>query len=277
MRSDNNFRKSSQEIWQSTVPSWEKKFCLCVGSIPWPKLLETKRYIYLYDSILKWNDSAGEEAFNNAKNRYRAKIHGLPCDISLPDPDIYIDDVDWDAKVDPELVLDLEREPQPSDDSNPGERVVILSDALLFDPSLSCTGWGDADENFQKVAKEAQNPGGADDGKNPWEQSWDCGNKDIRDDHQGWGNNFNQQESTYENSGGVYGDQWATWGTNSWKRECSGWSDARYKASRFPGDNYQTNHGWRDRSGSGRKKHANAAYEKQALRQWNMKSFAPVL
>ncbi|KAK9289436.1 hypothetical protein L1049_007591 [Liquidambar formosana] len=62
-------------------------------------------------TVVKWNDSAGEEAFHNAKNRFWAKINGLPCDLPFPDPDIYIDEIDWNPNIDPELVLDLEREP----------------------------------------------------------------------------------------------------------------------------------------------------------------------
>ncbi|EXB93950.1 hypothetical protein L484_015495 [Morus notabilis] len=274
-----NYRRSSQETWQ--VPSWEKKFCFSVGSVPWGKLLETKKYIYLYDSVVKWNDSAGEEAFNNAKSRFWAKINGLPCDISSPDPDIYIDDIDWDASIDPELFLDLEREPEPSDESNQGERVLILGDSHIDQP-FSCTGWGDAEEVFQK-GNEAQNPGGTDDQKNPWEQSCEWGNKDIRGDQQGWGHNsngwgkgFDHWGNNYGNSGRVYGDHWGTLGTHNWNKDGSGWNNSRYKASRFPGDDYRTaDHGWRD--SSGRRKGVNVAYEKHALRQWNVKSSAPVV
>ncbi|EXB93952.1 hypothetical protein L484_015497 [Morus notabilis] len=238
VRSD-SYRRSSQETWP--VPSWEKKFCFRVGSVPWRKLLETKKYMCLYDGVVKWNDSAGEEAFNNAKSRYWAKINGLPCDISLPDPDIYIDNIDWDASIDPEPFLDLEREsiPSESDESNQGERVVILGHALLMDQSFSCIGWGDTEEAFQKVT-EAQNAGGSDNWKIPWEQRCDWRNKDIRGDHQGWGynsngwgNGFNRWGSNCDNSGRAYGDHWATWGANSCNKDGLGWNNSRYKASRF--------------------------------------------
>ncbi|KAM1455437.1 hypothetical protein ACFX1R_005827 [Malus domestica] len=105
------------------VPYWERKFCTTVGSVPWRKLVETKKYMSLYKNIVEWNDSAGEEAFNNAKNRFWAEMNGLipSSDISLPDPDMYIDDIDWSSScnnIDPQLILDLEKskKTKPSDD-----------------------------------------------------------------------------------------------------------------------------------------------------------------
>ncbi|KAF8043886.1 hypothetical protein BT93_A2010 [Corymbia citriodora subsp. variegata] len=98
-----------QGEWRPAVPSWEKEFCRSVGSIPWKKLLEAKRYMCIYDKVLKWNDSAVQEAFHNAKERFWAKINGIPCNIALPDPNLYIDEVDWAAEVDPKLLSDLER------------------------------------------------------------------------------------------------------------------------------------------------------------------------
>lgn len=126
--------------WQATVPAWEKEFC---AAVPWPKLLETKRYIYLHDNILKWDDSAGKEAFDNAKQKFWAEINGLPCEVSLPDPDMHIEHVDWNSTVDPELILDLEREPAPSVKAS--DEVVILDSSHLLDQSFFCTGWGEAE------------------------------------------------------------------------------------------------------------------------------------
>nr|XP_027186958.1 uncharacterized protein LOC105851370 [Cicer arietinum] len=103
------------------------------------KLVETK-YMYLYDNVVNWNDSASEEAFDNAKSRFWSEINGLPCDIPLPDPDIYIDDIDWSSTIDPELILDLERDAiVPSDKENDAE-VVIIGDALLVNQSFFCIG-----------------------------------------------------------------------------------------------------------------------------------------
>ncbi|KAJ9695476.1 hypothetical protein PVL29_010783 [Vitis rotundifolia] len=168
-------RKPPLGNWQPTVPSWEKKFCSSVGSFPWQRLLENKRFIYLYDNVLQWNDSAGKEAFHNAKNRFWAQINGLPCDISLPDPDIYIDEIDWNCSIDPEMILDLEQEPVDPDDCVKNEKVSSLGNSLLLlNQSFSCTGWGDAEEDIGKAADIRSGPGlwhHNQNVDNPWELS----------------------------------------------------------------------------------------------------------
>uniref|UniRef100_A0A0E0JPV8 Uncharacterized protein n=1 Tax=Oryza punctata TaxID=4537 RepID=A0A0E0JPV8_ORYPU len=92
-----------------SVPLWEKKFCTDACAIPWGKLCETKKLMPLYKNVVDWDDSAALEAFNDAKARFCAVYHGQPCDIPLPDPNMYIDMVNQDEHVDPELVADLEK------------------------------------------------------------------------------------------------------------------------------------------------------------------------
>ncbi|CAK8543166.1 unnamed protein product [Lathyrus sativus] len=126
-----------------TVPSWEKKFCASVGSVPWKKVIEVKRYMHMHSNVVNWEDSAVKEAFDNAKNRFWAEINGFHCDIPLPDPNMYIDDVDWDASVDPELYLDLDRELEASRSIlEKSQETVILGSSLLLNQSLSGPGWG---------------------------------------------------------------------------------------------------------------------------------------
>ncbi|KAF8395768.1 hypothetical protein HHK36_019719 [Tetracentron sinense] len=60
--------------------------------------------MFLDENVVQWNDSASEEAFHNAKKRFWAEINGLPHDVPLPDPDMYIDEVDWNSEIDPELL-----------------------------------------------------------------------------------------------------------------------------------------------------------------------------
>jgi hypothetical protein len=108
-----------------------------------------KKFLHVHDNVVKWNDSAGEEAFHNAKKRFFAKMHDLPCDISLPNPDLYIDEVDWDSKIDPELFLDLERGysiPPPSENH---ETVIIFGDSLYYNEGISAAGWGENEENYR--------------------------------------------------------------------------------------------------------------------------------
>ncbi|KAK6928821.1 hypothetical protein RJ641_005026 [Dillenia turbinata] len=103
-----NFDELSPEDFQNNVPSWEKQFCSVVGSVPWRKVVYTRKYMFYSTDILNWNDSAAEEAFNNAKRRFWLKSNGRPCDLSLPDPDMYVGKIDWNSAIDPKLILELE-------------------------------------------------------------------------------------------------------------------------------------------------------------------------
>ncbi|KAE9612478.1 hypothetical protein Lal_00033341 [Lupinus albus] len=112
-------------------------FCSKVGAVPWRKLVEAKKYLSLHEKVMNWDDSACTEAFDNAKIRFSASIKGIPCAISLPDPDIYIDDIHWNSIVDDEL----ESEKNVSID----EGVVILDPSILYNQIFGCIGWGDAE------------------------------------------------------------------------------------------------------------------------------------
>ncbi|KAK7325362.1 hypothetical protein VNO77_29524 [Canavalia gladiata] len=96
------------EFQQDGIPLWEKKYCTSVGLVPWQKIVDSKKFVYCHCNILDWNDSGAEEAFQSAKKYYWAKINCLPCDITMPDPDTYIDQIDWNPYIDPELVKELD-------------------------------------------------------------------------------------------------------------------------------------------------------------------------
>ncbi|KAJ6304195.1 hypothetical protein OIU77_017963 [Salix suchowensis] len=253
--------------WQPTVPSWEKRFCYSVGSIPWRKLLETKKIMYLYENVVQWNDSAGEEAFHNAKSRFWAEINGLPCNISLPDPDIYIDQIDWNSNVDPELVLDLEREPKDGDETSKREEVVIIGSSLLLNQPYSCAGWGEVEEEFQKVPDLALDPGHGDFNHTvtkddiPWEKNVTHPSEAINED--GWGNWWNdscgwgnrewEANNDQKNVSDGTGGHWGTWDGQDRKRAGAICHMSRYKTSRFQGDESPVDRGmWRH--GRGRRR-----------------------
>ncbi|KAK7244493.1 hypothetical protein RIF29_39316 [Crotalaria pallida] len=280
-------RKPPLENWHSTVPSWEKKFCASVGAIPWRKLLESQKYMYLHENVLKWNDSAGKEAFDNAKRRFWADFNGLPCDISSPDPNIYIDDVDWNSSIDPELLLDLERDATVPNDEGRDEEVVIL-DSLLMDQSFSCTGWGDAEAATPKPYDMNQTftPTGWGDAeattpKHDLNQTFSpTGWGDAEEKRpkpygpvsaaQGWGQNLHenngvsswgqyraadeqnwQNDSWGWNQRSHYGGNrnWGTWdGYYNRKRENMTWS----RTPPYHGNEYQMNRGRRNNRGRGR-------------------------
>lgn len=154
-RSHNNRRSSFG--WQPS--SWEKKFCANAG-VPWQKVLETKKYMYQDDKVLQWNDSAVKEAFLNAKERFRAKIHGQPCDIKLPDPNIFIDEINWEShsNVDPELIMDLEkREPDVPCESEKRDGGVVVGIPVVQEQYLVApTGWGDVAEEGDPQQKTCE-------------------------------------------------------------------------------------------------------------------------
>lgn len=139
--------------------SWEEHLYLSVGEELWENLLDSKKYIQLYENVMRWNDSAVEEAFEDAKNLFLAKIKGVPCDVPLPDPDANIDEIDWsDSGNAAELVFDEEETSQVRSD---GEVVIVGLDEALMDASF-CVGWGPGpwDKEDPKKATAAAEGGG---------------------------------------------------------------------------------------------------------------------
>ncbi|XP_058742396.1 uncharacterized protein LOC131614874 [Vicia villosa] len=138
-----------------------------------------KRYTESHSKVMKWDDYAVKQAVYvvstvyDAKFRHCAEINGYGWDIPLPDPDMYIDDVDWDASVDPELCMDLEREEEARRKTI--EKCVILESSLLLNQSLSAlglkpTGWEVDDEQVTKLPEPSY---GADEVNeaNSWEEN----------------------------------------------------------------------------------------------------------
>ncbi|XP_058742395.1 uncharacterized protein LOC131614873 [Vicia villosa] len=150
-RSSSYYGKPPLDNRFSTVPLWEKKFCTTVGAVSWGRLLEGKRYMESHSDVMKWDDSAAKQAFHDAKNRFWADINGFCCDIPLPDPDMYIDEVDWDACVDHELYLDLDREEEARDKIiEKSQEETVIVDNYLGNWELTPTGWGDEEEEVTK-------------------------------------------------------------------------------------------------------------------------------
>ncbi|XP_061362974.1 uncharacterized protein LOC133306664 [Gastrolobium bilobum] len=214
--------------------------------------------MYPHDNVVHWDDSAVKEAFDNAKKRFWAKINGLPCNISLPDPDIYIDDVDWNLSVCPELVLDSEREAMVLGEEERYEEVVILGSSLLLNQSFSCTGWGDAEAEIPKPS----DPNPADQGwdsnlhenqrVDSWEQhcapvehAKECECQNGENDYS-WGWNQREHQSGDLNNmgkGRTGGNgKWGTWDEYNRKRENMALSKT---SPAYHGNGYQMNRGKR--------------------------------
>lgn len=106
--------------------------------------------MHLFEHIVNWDDTAGKEAFDNAKARYWAEMNGLQCNLSLPDPDMYIDDVDWEARLDPELYEDLESEAKAPIEEVINEVVLLGGSLFVNEQRIPPTGWGDDEAEASK-------------------------------------------------------------------------------------------------------------------------------
>ena len=182
---------------------WEMKFCATVGLVPWKKVIESKRFMYLHPKVVNWDDSAVKEAFDNAKNRFWAEINEIPCDIPLPDPNIHIDDVDSNASVDSELYRDVEIEAEERHSVEERREVALIIDnSLLVNKSFSelgivPTGWGDEEEKDEVIKPSEPNYAAQvwelnqdeNNETNSWERYWAKRAKEY-----GWQNGNNEYQ-----------------------------------------------------------------------------------
>lgn len=203
---------------QNSVPSWEKRYCSVVGSIPWKKVLVAKQYMHCYDDVVKWRDSAAEEAFNNAKERFWAAINGLPCDIPLPDPYMYIAKIDWNPHIDPELVSDLDREYFNPDEGGKYEKEETADQSAQNSVFGLGVGWNTNLSN----------------GDNPWEGSDLKGTVALENVAKGWNqwegstiesrnlNNAPWEQSYTQDNGALKDSGWGSTGVKPW-----GWNQGQ--------------------------------------------------
>ncbi|KAM0947871.1 hypothetical protein DsansV1_C07g0072241 [Dioscorea sansibarensis] len=240
--------------WQPSVPLWEKKFCTSVCLIPWEKICETQRVLPMYARVAKWDDSAGEEAFQKAKARYWAEINGLPCDIPLPDPDAYIDVIDYDTVIDPLLVEDLYKLP-PSVDSE--EDLTCGWDSFLFaDRPVPATGWGDEEDQVPAINSKTEHYSTV--------PSYDGYHENVPF--------YSGQETNNDGYGGKKDDSLGNGWNNSWgysenqnnlppradgkRRDGGRRFNSRHANSRYRAGDNQGNNGWRASRGRGRTNNA---------------------
>ncbi|XP_042462604.1 uncharacterized protein LOC122046127 [Zingiber officinale] len=129
------------------VPLWERRFCSEACGIPWERLCAIQRWITgdTQERVMRWDDSAAAEALRDSKARYCARYHGRPCGIPLPDPDMYIDEVDHDAIVDPELIADLEKPPPQYSEPDDAAAPLTTGDRVLLE-DIRPTGWDEVPE-----------------------------------------------------------------------------------------------------------------------------------
>ncbi|RAL53843.1 hypothetical protein DM860_004314 [Cuscuta australis] len=210
-------------ILENSVPSWEIDFCKSVG-MPWHKVVNMKKYICCFDNVVKWNDSASQLTFGEAKTRYWAKINGLPCDNPLPDPCKYVDEVDWNVYIDPELILDLEWKIFNSDEAEVNNLDDISEWTTSPDNKNPKDGETDSDrskklksvnpweENHTRTRGSSKSPGLISGVNDSWGQNPSCGLDNA------WSSSWNNESgSAWCTSQKDWGDNKNTsWGQNAW-------------------------------------------------------------
>ncbi|KAG0475150.1 hypothetical protein HPP92_014836 [Vanilla planifolia] len=261
----------------STAPSWEKTFCISVCKVPWWKIRDAKRVMSMYKNVAEWDDSAGREAFENAKARYWAKINSLPCDLPLPDSNMYVDSVDFNFVIDREMEEEIDRCGRDRDE---GIAFIKLMVPLGHEP-LPATSWVEAEHSFSNWDRYVEKPFVT----SGWEEARDIAPANVESGNAwgsavGWGGESGDAVWSTQTNHFVGTNGWR----NSWKQE--GWRDqswmddsSRYQSkwkndhdgrnnrrrngrqlnSRFPGD---ANHINRRLQYSGVKNHIGYSYEK---------------
>lgn len=73
------------------VPAWERAFTVKIGGLAWERFVEAKKHIDSDSKVMMWNDSACEEAFQQAKNRFWCEYnHPTVLDQCSSDPYVSI-------------------------------------------------------------------------------------------------------------------------------------------------------------------------------------------
>lgn len=185
-----------QEVLQNSSLPWEQKFCL-LGGIPWYKVLAAKKYIYCHENVLKWDDAAAKDSLFDAQERFCSMINSLPYETPLPDPNMYIDKIDWNPEIDPGLMSELDKEYFNPDEAenltsneipdcnnknkstldNPWESHRLENNVDIKDLARSWNTWGDSLESKNAI--------------NLWEQHDHNGDEASKDNK--WGSSVNKQ------------------------------------------------------------------------------------
>lgn len=266
------------EAWQDNVPMWEKKFCYLVGRMPWKKVLSTKNFMNCHNNsnVLSWDDSAGEEAFVTAKKRFWEEINGLSSETQLPNPDMYIDEIDWNPSIDPDLAREIDKAyfnaddkyylPSATKSKNNCGLAVDVDDCWEHGRVQSCTenkkasGWGGQWDNSVDGASKSNKD------IDPWESHHIHDNGAVKDKATGWNHwdnsvnhtrKLNTDNDPWENhctqgnefkKDNTWGGEWnKTWDlqpnkypemSKDWSADCNSWRKG--------------GSGWQDRGASSR-------------------------
>lgn len=209
------------EFRQDGIPLWEKKYCTKIGSVPWQKIVDSKKSMYCHSNVHNWNDSAAEEAFQNAKKRYWARINNLPCDISLPDPDSFIEQIDWNPYIDPEQIKELDKAFFVLPDEEQGDATKNKRTKTSVNDE---DAWKPTGTPLSRVLENKEwnqegyhdDSGNMDNTDNPWECSVTRQNGRLTDNDNPW------ECSVTPQNGGLTDNSWKGDHAQSW-----GWNEGR--------------------------------------------------
>lgn len=199
----------------------------------------------LHKIVQEWDDSAGLEAFQNAKFRYWAKINNHQCDIPLPDPDMYIEEVEHNAVIDPEVIADLyveAQQPAPVTSSflcmNEPIRAtrcdVVEHDSGCIVKGKSCNAWNSTSWDMNGAHSSKWNTG--DGGGKAYVKNNSCENE--RDN--AWNNHIHKTSGPHGNSNNEAGRKH---GRNKDGVGCFG---SRKRSLRLNTNFYPANSSWRN-------------------------------
>ena len=226
-----------------------------IGSVPWRKVVNTKNFMSCHTSVLNWDDSAVEETFQNAKKRFWSEINGFHCQAPTPDPDIYIDEIDWNPDIDPELMKELDLEFfAPADEGEGADRLLRRnkktrnsasspSDVSNTNQADDVNPWGGNNAQANVVSESEENGWGewndcikvsknVDDDNNPWEVKASPANGILKNDS--WGGHENKSNDCVQTSWDNNENPWergnsgsVSWRDNGWGSSCDkdwGWN-----------------------------------------------------
>ncbi|KAI3731797.1 hypothetical protein L1987_62986 [Smallanthus sonchifolius] len=205
--------------WKNIDLPWEERFCISVG-IPWEKVVNAEKYANCYDNVLKWNDSAGESAFYEAKKRFWAQINNIPTDVPQPDPEMYNEEIDWNPKIDLELVKELDLAYFNPDEAEKLESYNATKRNDGFTPGCilglnDINPWERNKNDDRDCLNKSENKNISD----PWERGITQDDREIKDRWEVDGHRSWNQNATWGNSARDAGNNEITWGisaTNSW-------------------------------------------------------------
>ncbi|KAM0017049.1 hypothetical protein Hdeb2414_s0028g00703591 [Helianthus debilis subsp. tardiflorus] len=225
--------------WKSVDLPWEERFCLSVG-IPWEKVVNAKDDLHIYDNVSKWNDSAGESAFLEAKKRFWAQINDIPTDGPQPDPDMYNEKIDWNTEIDSELVKELDLAYFNPDEAEKLEsyNATKRNDGLIPGCIIGLKSLNDINswECNKNDAKDCLNKSKNKNISDPWERGITNDDREIKDAWDGGANSAWNKNATWRNDARNAGYNEPTWGigaTNSWHYN-------QYRVQRVDGNSKNT-------------------------------------